>query len=183
MPQTIQLLTTISFWISPPISEETLRKNWYKEQRGTPEKGMKIVFSSTPPNSTLQEEPPDICSSTLYYSDKKDAVLHCCSMQHHNWFSWISSSDERWTTPIKDQPNFWTIQLYGNIVAHCEKIVFVFVFDPLVVLNVIRAICWFILIDCLDAAKHHEIRNYLISQAMTDLEMCIVTKLWHHLVV
>jgi hypothetical protein len=64
------------------------------------------------------------------YAPVPCTILHCCSMQHHsNWFSWISSSDERWTTPIKDQPNFWTIQLYGNIVAHCEKIVFVFVFD------------------------------------------------------
>jgi hypothetical protein len=33
---------------------------------GTPEKGMKAVFSSTPPNSTQEGEPQDICCLVFF---------------------------------------------------------------------------------------------------------------------
>jgi hypothetical protein len=33
---------------------------------GTPEKGMKAVFSSTPPNSTQEGEPEDICCLVFF---------------------------------------------------------------------------------------------------------------------
>jgi len=111
---------------------------------------------------------------------KKDTLLHC----------WSTSAVLMNDGPIQQKINqtFERFNCMVNSVAHCEKIVCVcFWYDPfLVVLNVIRKICWFMLIDFSDAAKYHQIRNYSTSQVMMNLEMCIVTKykpLWHHWVV
>jgi hypothetical protein len=45
---------------------------------------------------------------------------------------------------------------------------------------------WFMLMDFLDAAKHHDIRNFASSQVIMNLEICIVSSASHdtsHIVV
>jgi hypothetical protein len=60
----------------------------------TRNKGMQIMFSSTP--NSAQEEPNSIqifCFSTLHYSDNKEVPC----IVTVPWFSWVSSFDEWWS--------------------------------------------------------------------------------------
>jgi hypothetical protein len=71
---------------------------------------MKIVFHQLCFNTrrTSRHFAPTPC---IFWIKK----WHSGLLQHYHWFSWISSSDEWWTsTPIKNQSNFWKIELYGE---------------------------------------------------------------------
>ena len=111
----------------------------------TRNKGMQIMFSSTP--NSAQEEPKNLqifCSSTLHYSDNKKVP---CIITVP-WFSWVSSFDEWWATLIQKPTkplNAWIVW-WILLLLHIEKIVCTcFWYDLLVVMNAINKAfgsCW-----------------------------------------
>ena len=117
----------------------------------TRNKGMQIMFSSTP--NSAQEEPNSVqifCFSTLHYSDNRE--VPCIATVP--WFSWVTSFDEWWVTLIQTNQTIECLNCMVNIViiAHSDKIVcsICFWYDLLVVMNVIRKLFWFMFIYLLD---------------------------------
>jgi hypothetical protein len=112
----------------------------------TRNKGMQIVFSSTP--NSAQEEPNSVqifCFSTLHYSDNRE--IPCIVTVP--WFSWVTSFDEWWVTLIQTNQTIECLNCMVNIViiAHSDKIVcsICFWYDLLVVMNAINKAfgsCW-----------------------------------------
>ncbi len=112
----------------------------------TRNKGMQIMFSSTP--NSAQEEPNSVqifCFSTLHYSDNRE--VPCIATVP--WFSWVTSFDEWWVTLIQTNQTIECLNCMVNIViiAHSDKIVcsICFWYDLLVVMNAINKAfgsCW-----------------------------------------
>jgi hypothetical protein len=58
---------------------------------GTPEKGIKIVLSSTPPNSTQEESPDTLLQHLALFREQRRLPAHIVTVPP---FSQISSSNE-----------------------------------------------------------------------------------------
>jgi hypothetical protein len=81
MPQTLRVVTTINFWIPPPISGDPQKE--LKEEEGTPKnRNENCVFINSTKFNTRRTSRHFTNYNTLYYSDLKKG--HSALLQHHD---------------------------------------------------------------------------------------------------